>query len=158
MPPARFMSPGRFMSPAGSMIVAVTAVLLSAGGASAQALPHSWLFGTWTGGLFPVTPGGIAEACRTPTVMFSKDAVARSSLIDPAFTPRAIETVRANPKSAEFRLTATTPAAMSTSAETDAGFGCENPDVLHVARAGENEISFPGCADFPNPLVRCPGR
>ena len=36
------------------------------------------------------------------------------------------------------------------------GFGCESPDVLHVERVKQNEISFPGCKDFPNPLVRCP--
>ena len=36
-----------------------------------------------------------------------------------------------------------------------AGFGCESPDILHVQRHSENEISFPGCAEFPNPLVRC---
>ena len=146
------MRPARFL-------IAVAALLSSAGCASAQALPHSWLFGTWTGGLFPVTPDALAEACRTPTVVFSKDSVARASLIDPAFAPRAIETVRANPKGAEFRFTAAPPAATGISAEhLDAGFGCENPDVLHVTREGENEISFPGCADFPNPLARCPVR
>jgi hypothetical protein len=37
------------------------------------------------------------------------------------------------------------------------GFGCANPDELHVERRNNNEIVFPGCADFPNPLVRCPG-
>lgn len=147
------------MRPAHLAIAAVAALQLFTGGASAQALPHGWLLGTWTGGLFPVTPGALAEACRTPTIVFSKDVVARSSLIDPAFTQRVIETVRASPKSAEFRLIAAPPPAADVSAEKlDAGFGCENPDVLHVAREGENEISFPGCADFPNPLVRCPTR
>ena len=34
----------------------------------------------------------------------------------------------------------------------------QNPDVLHVVRRGENEIAFPGCADFPNPLIRCQTR
>jgi len=38
------------------------------------------------------------------------------------------------------------------------GFGCPSPDVLHVQRRGENEISFPGCNDFPYPLVRCSAR
>jgi hypothetical protein len=27
-----------------------------------------------------------------------------------------------------------------------------------VQRRGENEISFPGCPEFPYPLVRCPAR
>jgi hypothetical protein len=27
-----------------------------------------------------------------------------------------------------------------------------------VQRRSDNEISFPGCTDFPYPLVRCPGR
>ena len=40
----------------------------------------------------------------------------------------------------------------------DVGFGCASPDFLHVQRRGENEITFPGCTDFPYPLVRCPAR
>ncbi len=147
------------MIPARFACAAIAVLPLFAGSAAAQALPHGWLFGTWTGGLFPVTPGALSEACRTPTVVFSKDTVSRSSLIDPAFTQRAIETVRANPRSAEFRFSAALPAATGISAQSlDAGFGCETTDVLHVARNGDNEISFPGCADFPNPLVRCPTR
>ena len=39
----------------------------------------------------------------------------------------------------------------------DVGFGCISPDILHVLRRSENEISFPGCNDFPYPLVRCSG-
>ena len=40
----------------------------------------------------------------------------------------------------------------------DVGFGCESADVLHVVKRGENEIMFPGCADFPYPLIRCSSR
>jgi hypothetical protein len=40
----------------------------------------------------------------------------------------------------------------------DAGFGCESNDELIVQRRGDNEIAFPGCAEFPNPLIRCPAR
>ena len=36
-----------------------------------------------------------------------------------------------------------------------AGFGCPDPNVLPVQRRGENEIAFPGCTDFPFPLIRC---
>ena len=44
------------------------------------------------------------------------------------------------------------------SAPPPAGFGCESVDVLHVQRRSDNEISFPGCTDFPYPLVRCGSR
>jgi hypothetical protein len=134
----------------------LTILALSITAASAQQLPHGWLFGTWTGGLFPVEPSALAEACQTPTVIFSKDTVARAAIIDPDLTERVIETVRANPNGAEFRFTSAIPSESATAEKLDAGFGCENPDVLHVARTGENEISFPHCAAFPNPLLRCP--
>ena len=62
---------------------------------------------------------------------------------------RIIETVRATPTGAEFRFT---PAAGG----ARAGFGCEDANVLHVARAEGGAITFPHCAAFPYPLQRCP--
>ncbi len=147
----------------------VAALLLSALPATAQQRgepPHAWLFGSWTGGIFPVPSGTVsAEAClATPVVIFTRDVVLRATLTDPVYLQREIETVRTSPQGAEFRFTAAgggaSPAgdALGISQPQAPGFGCETADVLHVVRRGENEITFPGCADFPNPLVRCPGR
>ncbi len=112
--------------------------------------PHAWLFGAWTGGLFPVLEDQLAQDCRTqPTVAFAQDAVAHASLTAASLTPRVIETVRTSASGAEFRLTPD-PADI-------AGFGCDDPNELHVAREGA-AISFPHCAAFPYPLQRCPGR
>ena len=36
------------------------------------------------------------------------------------------------------------------------GFGCANPDYLAVKRVSNDVIEFPGCAEFPFPLRRCP--
>jgi hypothetical protein len=111
--------------------------------------PHAWLFGTWTGGLFPVLDGMVAQDCRTqPTVTFSRDLVNHTSLLSTAMSSREVATVRATPNGAEFRFApATDPAA---------SFGCENPDELHVARSGVDQINFPHCSAFPYSLERCP--
>lgn len=117
---------------------------------AANGPPHAWLFGTWTGGLFPVLDGMVAQDCRTqPTVVFSQDAVGHSSLLAGGMTRRSVATVRATPAGAEFRFSPeTTPTP---------GFECDNPDELHVARSTINEISFPDCKAFPYPLERCSG-
>lgn len=120
--------------------------------------PHAWLFGTWTGGIFP-TPASVApQACLSqPVVVFTRDLVMRAVLTEQTLVQREIETARTGPGGVEFRFTAARPTSglLGASGAGQAGFGCESPDVLHVQRRGENEISFPGCADFPNPLVRC---
>ena len=116
---------------------------------SAKGPPHAWLFGPWTGGLFPVLEGQLAQDCRTqPTVTFAQDALSHASLTDSSMAQRIIETVRTSPSGAEFRLTP--------DAADAAGFGCDDPNVLHVARDGNAEIAFPHCAGFPYPLERCP--
>jgi hypothetical protein len=130
--------------------------------------PHAWLFGAWTGGLFPVSPGLTQEACLTqPVVIFTRDVVLRATLTEPLYTQREVETARAIEGGTEFRFVGNQPPLVSgqgsdllglATPKPAIGFGCENPDVLHVARRSENEISFPGCADFPYPLVRCGGR
>ncbi len=113
--------------------------------------PHAWLFGTWTGGLFPVLDGMTEQDCRTqPTVAFAQDEVIHASLTSTAMAQRVIETVRTTPEGAEFRFTP--------SADDMGGFGCDAANVLYVARQGENAISFPRCAAFPYPLQRCSGR
>jgi hypothetical protein len=113
--------------------------------------PHAWLFGTWTGGLFPVLDGMIGEDCRTqPTVGFGKDIVTHANLLGGAMSEQAIETVRTTPAGAEFHFT---PGGNATSS-----FGCGDPNVLHVVREGDHTISFPHCTAYPYPLERCPAQ
>lgn len=132
------------------------------GQAQAQALPpHAWLFGTWSGGLFPAPSGMTNQACLSqPVVIFTRDLVLRATITEQTLTQREIESVRATPAGAEFRFAATGGPAglLSAGVAPLAGFGCEGLDTLRVQRRGENEITFPGCADFPNPLVRCQTR
>jgi hypothetical protein len=111
--------------------------------------PHAWLFGAWTGGLFPVLDGMVEQDCRTqPTVVFAQDVVAHASLTGTGLFRRVIETVRTTPEGAEFRFTP--------DAEDAGAFGCEDSNVLHVARGSNSTIAFPHCAGFPYPLQRCP--
>jgi hypothetical protein len=124
--------------------------------------PHAWLFGTWTGGIFPVPSGLSNQACLSqPVVIFTRDLVLRASLTEQVLTQREIETVRNSSQGAEFRFAAA-PGGGSGLLDNGAGhangFGCNSPDELHVQRRGENEVTFPGCADFPNPLIRCQTR
>ena len=125
-----------------------------------QAAPHSWLFGTWTGGIFPVSSSLPPQTCLSqPVVIFTRDLVMRATLTEQTLTQREIQTARAIPGGMEFRLTSTgaAPGALVRGAR-GGGFGCASPDVLTVQRRGDNEITFPGCADFPNTLVRCQTR
>jgi hypothetical protein len=143
-------------------LLAIALAIVAPGSASAQKRtrppaptregpPHAWLFGTWTGGLFPVLNGMVEQDCRTqPTVRFSQDVVAHATLTGAGLIQRVIETVRTSPQGAEFRLTPD---------QVDpAGFGCDGPDSLNVARQSDSTISFPRCGAFPYPLQRCPGR
>ena len=113
--------------------------------------PHAWLFGVWTGGLFPVLNGMTAQDCRSEEViqhLYATYTHDHAALTASGMTQRLIETVRTSATGAEFRLTPS---------DTDpAGFGCDGPDVLHVARESNNTVSFPNCAAFPYPLERCP--
>ncbi len=110
--------------------------------------PHAWLFGVWTGGLFPVLDGMNAQDCKAqPTVVFERDTVGHSTLLGSTLIQRVIETVRATPTGAEFRFTP--------GASADGGFGCEDPNTLHVARDSLDVVSFPHCSAFPYPLHRC---
>ena len=75
------------------------ALLLPALPAAAQQRgepPHAWLFGSWTGGIFPVPSGTVsAESClATPVVIFTRDVVLRATLTDPVYLQREIETVQ----------------------------------------------------------------
>jgi hypothetical protein len=129
--------------------------------------PHAWLFGAWTGGLYPAPSVVTAQSCLAqPTVIFTRDVVLRASLTEPSYGQRIVATAQTHAGATEFQFapavdpaTATSSALLQVAApKADGGFGCETADVLHVVRRGENEIIFPGCADFPEPLVRCPAR
>jgi hypothetical protein len=131
---------------------------------AAPAPPHAWLFGAWTGGIFPAPSAMTAQQCLAqPTVIFTRDLVMRATLTEATYVQRLIETARLTVNGTEFRFEAApVPPAnanlLGLTPPMTVGFGCSSPDVLHVVRKGENEITFPDCADFPYPLVRCPGR
>jgi hypothetical protein len=157
--------------PASKTIRLLTAALLAAPllatpGSKVQAQsepPHGWLFGSWTGGLFPAPSTITAATCLAqPVVVFTRDVVLRATLTDVTYIQRIVATARTNPGYTEFQFApaqAATTGLFGTPAPAgNTGFGCESPDVLHVQRRSDNEITFPGCADFPNPLVRCPSR
>ena len=138
--------------------VACTVPLLGPVPAGAQrgGPPHAPLYGVWTGGFFPVSGTPDQRTCRSnASVEFGQDQVGRATLTESQMSVRVIETARATPQGWEFRFAAAQAAPGGPPA---VGFGCDDPDMLHVQRRGTNEIAFPGCADFPFPLVRCPGR
>ena len=126
-----------------------------------QQPPHAFLFGSWTGGIFPVPAHISAQACLAhPTVIFTQDVVLRATLTDFAYVQRQVESVRTGPIT-EFRFAHTEPPAAdgllgAITPPAPMGFGCASADDLIVQRVNDNQITFPGCADFPNPLVRCP--
>jgi hypothetical protein len=148
--------------------LAATILLLLAGApfASAQTPlpPQSWLFGAWIGGLFPPPSTISAQECLAqPVIIFTRDIVMRATIIDQLYTQRLVETARTTGNGVEFRFDRSLQIAQSSpfglsQGGGEVGFGCEDPDVLHVQRRGENEISFPNCPEFPYPLVRCPAR
>ena len=132
--------------------LAITLMLALTSPLAAQApagSPHAWLFGAWIGGLFPPPVTLSAQECLAqPMVIFTRDAMMRAVMTSPAYAQRLIDTARATASGFEVRL-------VPAQSVPEAGFGCADPNVLPVQRRGENEISFPGCTDFPYPLIRC---
>lgn len=116
--------------------------------------PHAWLFGAWIGGMFPPPVTLSAQECLAqPMVIFTRDVVMRAVMTSPAYVQRLIDTARATATGFEVRLLPATPAPPEPASEQ--AFGCADPNLLPVQRRGENEIAFPGCTDFPYPLIRC---
>ena len=73
--------------------------------AAQQMPPHAWLFGTWTGGVFPPPQNMSREACLSqPVVIFTRDLVMRATLTEQELTQRVIESARATPTGMEFRF------------------------------------------------------
>jgi hypothetical protein len=119
--------------------------------------PHEWLFGSWTGGMFPAADTIGPRCTAQPTVIFTRDVVLRSGLLDPAYRQRIIETVVTRADGATFRFSPVVPPGASAARlPPDIAFGCPaGPDVLEVRRIGPDEIVFPDCRDMPSPLRRC---
>jgi hypothetical protein len=138
----------------------------AADGAGAQANrqgpPHEWVFGVWTGGIFPVSEVDPAACFGSPTVIFTRDVVMRVAVFDAAYHQRTVETAATVPDGGlEFRFVPAAPMARALGGRLppDIGFGCGgSPDLLRVQRRGPDEIAFPDCADFPSPLKRCVSR
>ncbi|MGG5807939.1 hypothetical protein [Falsiroseomonas sp. CW058] len=144
------------------MLVAATALALggSAGAQPGGEPPHAWVFGSWTGGMYPPTDTSGPRCTGQPTVIFTRDVVLRAPTLDVAYRQRLIETVAASGDSLEFRLLPVPPqnTPLGPRIAPDAAFGCPGgPNTLRVERRGPNEIVFPDCADFPSPLQRCVG-
>ena len=125
--------------------------------AQAPVAPHEWLFGSWTGGMFPPPTPSARAAPRQPTVIFTRDVVLRSGLLDPAYRQRIIETVVTRADGATFRFSPVVPPGTAAARlPPDIAFGCPGgPDTLEVLRVGPDEIVFPDCRDMPSPLRRC---
>jgi hypothetical protein len=128
-----------------------------------SAPPQAWLFGAWIGGLYPPPSTITARECLAqPVVIFTRDIVMRAIITDQNYVQRLVETARVTTAGVEIRFAPSLQAAqaspfdLSAGTVNETGFGCENADVLHVQRRGDNEISFPGCPEFPYPLIRCP--
>jgi hypothetical protein len=120
--------------------------------------PHAWIFGTWTGGQFPAADASGPACFGSPTVIFTRDVILRATALDLTFRQRAIETVAATANGLEFRLAPLMAAAGAAGGRipADYGFGCGgDPNLLRVERRGPDEITFPGCSEFPSPLRRC---
>jgi hypothetical protein len=145
----------------GVLVVAMVLALGAGGSAQQGEPPHAWVFGSWTGGIFPPGDTEGPRCTGQPSVIFTRDVVMRSSVFDVAYRQRLIETVAAEPATLEFRFVPMQPQSTPFGARLppDAGFGCPaGPNVLRVERRGPDEIVFPDCAEFPSPLRRCVGR
>ncbi len=138
-------------------LILAAPVLATPALAQAQAVPHAWLFGSWTGGMYPAADTIGPRCTAQPTVIFTRDVVLRSGLLDPAYRQRIIETVVTRDDGATFRFSPVVPPGGGAARlPPDIAFGCPaGPDVLEVRRIGPDEIFFPDCRDFPSPLRRC---
>jgi hypothetical protein len=138
------------------LTVASLTLALAVSGAEAQqsGAPHEWLYGAWTGGIFPPADNSNPRCLGQPTVIFMRDVVQRATPLDFAYRQRLIETVAARENGVEFRFT---PIPIPGGrVPPDFTFGCHaGPDTLVVERRGENEIALPDCAEMPFPLRRC---
>lgn len=152
-------------TPAGAGPAGAGPVGAAPAGAAPAGPPHAWLFGSWTGGLFPAAASDEPAACHgSPTLIVTRDVVLRAQLVSPSYGQRLIVSVRASSGAAVVRF-APSPTAVESDAagllglpdpRAEPGFGCDGgPDTLVVQRISGDTIAFPGCRDFPHPLQRC---
>jgi hypothetical protein len=119
-----------------------------------QGPPHEWMFGGWTGGIFPATETDGPACFGNVSVIVTRDIVMRVSSLDVAFRQRAIETVALVPDGLEFRFVPIP----GRNAVPESGFGCgDNPNILRVRRVSDDEVIFVECREFPSSLKRCKG-
>ena len=86
--------PALFLAATLALFGAVLPAAQAQSGGSAQP-PHAYLFGTWTGGLFPVPANLSPQACLSqPVVIFTRDLVMRATLTEQTLIQREIETAR----------------------------------------------------------------
>jgi len=146
-----------------NLILLMVAALGLGGSVAAQTggeLPHAWVFGSWTGGIFPPGETTGTRCTGQPSVIFTRDVVMRASVFDVAYRQRLIETVSTGENTLEFRMVPVPAQSgpLGSRLPPDLGFGCAGGiNSLRVERRGPNEIVFPNCADFPSPLLRCAG-
>jgi len=116
-----------------------------------QGPPHEWMYGSWSGGIFPAVETVGPGCFGAVALIVTRDVIMRVSSLDIAFRQRAIETVALTPDGLEFRLVP-----LGGRPTPEAGFGCDgNPDLLRISRRGPDEVVLPGCVEFPGPLRRC---
>ena len=142
------------------LVMAMAVALGGSAGAQQGDPPHAWVFGSWTGGMFPPGETTGPRCTGQPAVIFTRDVVMRASMLDVPYRQRLIETVATSPDVLEFRLVPVPAQSGPLGARMapDIGFGCAGgPNALRVERRGPDEIVFPNCADFPSPLQRCVG-
>ena len=125
--------------------------------------PHAWLFGTWTGGIFPAPENMTREACFSqPVVIFTRDLVLRATLFDQTLDQRVIETVRTTSKGAEFRFASAARGGslLTPGIPQQTGFGCDSPDQLNVQRRGRERDQLSRMRRLPQPAralqIACP--
>ena len=143
------------------LVLLALAMALPLSATAQRSPPHAFLFGSWTGGMFPPGDREGAQCLAQPTVVFTADVVMRASMTDVSYRQRLVETVSVTGQRFEFRLVPAAPQITPLGARVppDVGFGCPGgANVLRVERRGDNEIVFPDCSEFPSPLVRCASR
>lgn len=116
-----------------------------------QGPPHDWMFGSWTGGIFPAVDTEGPGCFGNVALIVMRDLIMRVSSLDFAYRQRAIETVAVTPDGLEFRLIP-----LAGRPQPEIGFGCDgNPNLLRVSRRGPDEVVLPGCVEFSGALRRC---
>ena len=119
--------------------------------------PHAWLFGAWTGGLFPPPSTlGAQECLALPVVIFTRDIVMRAVITDQLYAQRLVETARVTADGAEFRFTrpvAEAPAGPFNlspgGGSNDVGFGCASPDSCTCSATARTRSASPAAPISP---------